>query len=355
MPSPWQSQLSKPSNVKKLIQLFARRFAVKGHNVDPAARRPIIWNGQVGEHSCLRDYGSKEDWAKVCPTIKDNLEDEPVNPGQPVEPCDAGQAGSSANPGRRRRRQAGGGGGSCPYVPGDNGPGKNINWEEGPSAPECAGDDNCGGELCEGYYCNPDPEIPHPPDYYDPKDPENPHGQPPQTPPDPDPEPTSTTTSSTPPTNTPEPPVETMPLCVGSSVTPTGQFPVYAYSAYSPGKCTHSFPPRPQLPSPWTKLTPLGLHCDGIFIVDGNIGSSPDICDAPNENFSFDICDTELTFVNEGPEFFSKCGFQIEIEGKKYTPRQLDTLDEDNPCSGHCDTVGISGLLLYDLPAPACD
>lgn len=245
VPSPWQSQLSKPSNVKKLIQLFARRFAVEGHNVDPTARRPIIWNGQVGEHSCLRDYGSKEDWAKVCPTIKENLEDEPVNPGQPVEPCDAGQAGSSANPGRRRRRQAGAGGGSCPYVPGDNGPGKNINWEEGPSAPECAGDHNCGGELCEGYYCDPDPEIPHPPDYYDPKDPENPHGQPAEPPP----EPTSTTTS-TPPTNTPEPPGETMPLCVGSSVTPTGEFPVYAYSAYSPGKCTHSFPPRSQLPSP---------------------------------------------------------------------------------------------------------
>ncbi|KAJ6118862.1 Killer toxin subunits alpha/beta 6 [Penicillium samsonianum] len=323
VPSRWQSQLNKPANVKKLIQLFARRFAVDGQSVDPAERRPIIWNGQVGEHSCLRDPGSSEDWAQACPAIQDNLKDEPVNPGQPVEPCGAGQNG---NPARRRRQD--GGGGSCPHIPGDNGPGKNIDWEEGPSAPECGSDDNCGGELCKGYYCDPDPEISHPPDYYDPKDPQNPHGQPPRPPQ----EPTSTTTG-TPPTNTPEPPVETMSMCVGSSVTPTGEFPIYAYSAYSPG-----------------------LHCDGVFIVDGKIGSSPEICDASNDNFSFDICRTEFTFVNEGPEFFSKCGFQIMIEGKKYTPRQLDPTDEDNPCSGSCDLASISGLLLYEsLPAPACD
>ncbi|KAL4930991.1 uncharacterized protein BDV17DRAFT_297485 [Aspergillus undulatus] len=244
VPSRWQSQLNRPANVKKLIQLFARRFAVHGENVELAERRPIIWNGQVGEHSCLRDPGSSEDWAQACPTIQDNLEDEPVNPGQPVEPCGPGQNG---NPARRRRQDGGGGGGSCPHIPGDNGPGKRIDWEEGPSAPECGSDDNCGGELCKGYYCDPDPEISHPPDYYDPKDPQNPHGQPPRPPP----EPTSTTTG-TPPTNTPEPPVETLPLCVGSSVTPTGQFPVYAYSAYSPGKCTYSPTPRSHLPSPWT-------------------------------------------------------------------------------------------------------
>jgi hypothetical protein len=173
VPSPWQSQLSKTSNVKKLIQLFARCFAVHSHNVDPADRRPIIWNGQVGEHSCLRDYGSKEDWAKVCPNIQDSLEDEPMNPGEPVEPCGAGQSGNLV----KRRRN----GGSCPVIPNDNGPGKNIDWEDGASEPECNGDDHCGGELCKWYYCDPNPKISHPPDYYDPKGPKNPHGMPPET------------------------------------------------------------------------------------------------------------------------------------------------------------------------------
>lgn len=218
MPSPWQSQLDKPSNVKKLIQLFARRFAVYGHNVDPAARRPIIWNGQVGEHNCLREYGSKEDWAKVCPTIRDNLDDEPPNPGQPVEPCGPGQDG---NPTRRLRQD----GGSCPRIPGDNGPGKNIDWKDGPSAPKCGGDDHCGGELCRGYYCDSHPDIGHPPDYYDPKDPKNPHGKPPE-------EPTSTTTSTSP-TSTP---IKKIRTCLGLSKTPSPQYPIYNYQPYQPGK-----------------------------------------------------------------------------------------------------------------------
>ncbi|CAG8897285.1 unnamed protein product [Penicillium egyptiacum] len=241
-------------------------------------------------------------------------------------PCIPDQSSNPVKRGRHGRQQSGGGGGSCPHIPGDYGPGKNVNWEEGPSGPECTSDDNCGGELCTGYYCDPDPEIRHPPDYYDPKDPDNPHGQPPAPPP----EPTSTTTTN-PPTQTPEPP--TLDLCIGSTVTPTGQFPVYAYSAYGPG-----------------------AHCYGIFIVDGNIGSSPDIREAPNSKFAIDQCGTDMTFVNEGPEFFSKCGFQLDIAGKKYTPRQLDPLDENNPCSGHCDQSSITGLLLYEnLQVPFCD
>ncbi|KAJ6149090.1 Killer toxin subunits alpha/beta 6 [Penicillium samsonianum] len=306
-------------NVKKLIQLFARRFAVHGHNVDPAARRPIIWNGQVGEHSCLRDYGSKEDWAKVCPTIQDSLDDEPMNPGEPVEPCRSGQSG---NPTRRRQD-----GGSCPLIPNDNGPGKNIDWEDGPSAPECDGDDHCGGELCKGYYCDPNPKISHPPDYYDPKDPQNPHGMPPQ-------KPTSTsTTTVTSPTTTSSPPVKTLPLCLGSSKTPTSQYPIYAYSIYAPG-----------------------LHCDGLFVSDANIGSSPPICDISNDEFSFDFCkEGDAKFVNEGPEFFSECGFQLSLNGKKYTPRQLDPMDDDNPCSGTCpDVVSVQGILLFE-GMPACN
>ncbi|KAL4922566.1 hypothetical protein BDW62DRAFT_196572 [Aspergillus aurantiobrunneus] len=84
--SPWRSQLSNTSNVKKLIQLFARRFAVRypantpdDQKAKPKDRRPIIWNGQVGEHSCLSEYWSTENWAKVCPTINDNLADEPAS------------------------------------------------------------------------------------------------------------------------------------------------------------------------------------------------------------------------------------------------------------------------------------
>lgn len=149
--SPWQSQLSSPSNVKKLIQLFTRRFAVHHHPVATEDMRPVIWNGQVGEHSCLSEYAAKgkEDWVNVCPTIKDDLADELPNPGESVGSCSPGQTGSSA---KRRRQSAGDGGGSCPHVPGSSGPGKTIDWEEGPSAPECAADDHCGGELCKGYY-----------------------------------------------------------------------------------------------------------------------------------------------------------------------------------------------------------
>jgi hypothetical protein len=43
--------------------------------------------------------------------------------------------------------------------------------------------------------------------------------------------------------------------------------------------------------------------------VDGNIGPSPDICEAPKNNFAIDQCGTDMTFINEGPEFFSRCGF----------------------------------------------
>ncbi|KAF9882735.1 hypothetical protein FE257_005339 [Aspergillus nanangensis] len=322
LPSPWQSQLDKPSNVKKLIQLFARRFAVHGHNVDPLDRRPIIWNGQVGEHSCLREYGSTEDWAKVCPTIKDNLEDEPDNPGQSVESCAAGQNGNPL----KCRQSDGGGGDSCPIVPGDQGPGKTIDWEEGPSGPECAADDHCGGELCKGYYCDPDPEIPHPPDYYDPKDPANPHGQP-------APEPTATTTS-TPPTQTPDPPVDTVFVCVARTIEASyvSEYTSFGHAVYL-----------------------LDDPCNGKGIGIGSINGFPEICDIANgELTSNNICDFDMTFVNQGPEFWGKCGFEISIDGKQYTPHELDPESENNFCSGLCELQKQEGLLYYELPVSAC-
>ncbi|KAF2686137.1 hypothetical protein K458DRAFT_335419, partial [Lentithecium fluviatile CBS 122367] len=106
VPSQWKSQLDKTANVKKLIQLFHRRFAVHGHPVNPTSRTPIILNGQVGGHSCLRERDSNEEWHKVCPDIKDQPDQEPSNPGQPVTPCQGGQNG---NPAKRQD-----GGGSCP-------------------------------------------------------------------------------------------------------------------------------------------------------------------------------------------------------------------------------------------------
>ncbi|KAF2828939.1 hypothetical protein CC86DRAFT_317913 [Ophiobolus disseminans] len=205
VPSKWKSQLGETANVKKLIQLFHRRFAVPGPPVNPTGRNPIIWNGQVGKNSCLRDWDSTEDWHKVCPNINDQLDQEPSDPGQPVTPCGSGQNG---NPAKRQD-----GGGSCPLVPGGNGPGKDVDWRNGPSKPVCNAKDNCGGEVCKGYYCTPRPKFPHPPDYYDPKDPDNPHGQPKPSPtPTPTPTPTPKPDNPDPepdnpgPTPTPEPP-----------------------------------------------------------------------------------------------------------------------------------------------------
>lgn len=329
--SPWHSQLSSPSNVKKLTQLFARRFAVRHHPVATEGMRPVIWNGQVGEHSCLSEYAAKgkEDWANVCPTIKDDLADELPNPRESVGSCSFGQTGSSAKP---RRQSAGDGGGSCPHVPGSSGPGKTIDWEEGPSAPECAADDHCGGgELCKGYYCDPDPEIPHPPDYYDPKDPENPHGQP--APPLEEPEPTSTTTS-TPPTETPDPPVDAVVVCVGRTIEASW---VSEYTSFG-----HAV---------YFKDAPCS---GGKGIGIGSINNYPEICDVADDEEAANICDFEMTFVNRGPEFWGKCGFQISIDGKQYTPRELDPENENNFCSGRCDLRKHEGLLYYELPASAC-
>jgi hypothetical protein len=44
-----------------------------------------------------------------------------------------------------------------------------------------------------------------------------------------------------------------------------------------------------------------------------------------------------------------------EASNDKYTPRLLDSNDDDNPCSGRCDLVLIEGLLLYELPVPPCE
>lgn len=129
-----------------------------GSNVDAKKLRPVIWNGQICEHSCICEAGSTEDWAKTCPNIQDNLKDESTNLGENVGPCDPSENSNPAKRGQYECRQSGSSG-SCPNLPGDKGPGKQINWEECPSEPECTDDDHCGDELYKGYYCDPKPKI----------------------------------------------------------------------------------------------------------------------------------------------------------------------------------------------------
>jgi hypothetical protein len=142
-------------------------------------------------------------------------------------------------------------------------------------------------------------------------------------------------------------------LCLGTSTTPSSQFPIYAYSIYAPGKCNYYIITERVLPA--NNNNP-GSHCNGIFASDANIGSSPPICDISKDEFSFDFCKkSDAKFVNEGPEFFSECGFQLSLNGKKYTPLQLDPMDTDNPCSGTCpDVVSVQGILLFE-GMPACN
>ncbi|KAH6874029.1 peptidase S8/S53 domain-containing protein [Thelonectria olida] len=193
LPSPWQYQLRKPANVKKMIKLFHRRFAIEGVSLAPELRRPVIWNGQVGSKSCLTDYLTKDDWDKhkACPDINLDLDKVPENPGEPVYPCKSG--------GSAKKRQDGSGG-SCPILPGDDSAlSKKIDWDQGSDSPKCAAQGGCGGRLCTGYYCTSNPKGP-PPDFRDPKDP-NKGGDKPSTTKAPD---STTTTTEKPPETTKE-------------------------------------------------------------------------------------------------------------------------------------------------------
>lgn len=169
--SPWKTQLEDPANVKKLIRILHRRFAVLHYKfyVTPADRKPVIWNGEVGDKSCVADYASRANWDhdKVCPTIDDNLDNVSLDPppGQTVGQCGAGVGG---NPTKRKRQD--GGGGSCPLNLG-GADGQTLSFTTGPTAaPTCPSQTGCGGRLCTGYYCVPNPTG-LPPDYPDPKDP----------------------------------------------------------------------------------------------------------------------------------------------------------------------------------------
>ncbi|KFX87604.1 hypothetical protein V490_08138, partial [Pseudogymnoascus sp. VKM F-3557] len=168
LPSPWEAQLTSPARVKKLIRLFHRRFQVSREPVPDAEKKPVIWNGQVGQKSCLSDYNTRGTWdtEHVCPEINVNLDNQPDN-GQTVEPCGATRSGLAA------RQDSGG---SCPLFPDDGGDGTDsgghtISFTSGAQAsPTCASGSGCGGVICSGFWCNPNPTG-IPPDHQDPKDP----------------------------------------------------------------------------------------------------------------------------------------------------------------------------------------
>lgn len=103
------------------------------------------------------------------------------------------------------------------------------------------------------------------------------------------------------------------------------------------------------------KLTPPDTPCSGSKGIGiSSINNFPEICDIANDKETADVCNFEITFVNRGLEFWGKCGFQIFINGKQYTPRELDPENENNLCSGRCDLQKHEGMLYYELPASAC-
>jgi GH18 family chitinase len=160
---PYQDQLKKPATVKKLIKGLSRSFAVwddqTQETIPPQVGQAlVVWNGHVGTESCLM---GKSPPPEGCPELPPNLNDIPDYPGS-LTPND-------------------------PASPG--GPGKTIKWEPGTDGPKCSANSlvrrlferaeaTCGGQLCSGYYCRPNPPGP-PPDFRDPKDP-NRYGNGPQ-------------------------------------------------------------------------------------------------------------------------------------------------------------------------------
>ncbi|KAF6804706.1 hypothetical protein CSOJ01_09995 [Colletotrichum sojae] len=135
--------------------------------------RPVIWNGQYKEKSCLRDYaenGVRTEWSKTyCPNINLDIKQQ-ADDGEPVYPCGASGSGS-----KRVRQESGG---SCPLFPpfepgggGDSGEAHTVTFTSGSTpSPTCSSAGGCGGHVCTGYYCTPNPTG-NPPDHHDPKDP----------------------------------------------------------------------------------------------------------------------------------------------------------------------------------------
>lgn len=187
-----KARFAKPADVKRWIEKLARPVQVgsdKKNNfngvppvqwkTDPPTQGQeivsLVWNGQVGDHSCLLDDSVDE-----CPTL--DINDETPVGGDPS--CNAPAIGSGA----RRRDQAAvngilddgqsmsfngtiegsslelfGRAAACPIGP--QGPTKTVSIRSGSPSPTCSGD-HCG-KLCRGFFCNLSTLSPgvHPPDF----------------------------------------------------------------------------------------------------------------------------------------------------------------------------------------------
>ncbi|RKK65885.1 hypothetical protein BFJ69_g15895 [Fusarium oxysporum] len=164
----YQEQLRQPPTVKRLIKGLSRPFARWESNrvegPDDGLSMHVVWNGHSGGESCLMGKSPPPDGCPELPPDLSTLPDSPSSPG---------------------------------------GSPKRITWRSGPDGPKCSANSlvrrlferaeaTCGGKLCSGYYCRPNPPGP-PPDFRDPKDP-NRNGNDPQGGVKP---PTSTTTTTT--------------------------------------------------------------------------------------------------------------------------------------------------------------
>ncbi|KAF5002926.1 hypothetical protein FDECE_10481 [Fusarium decemcellulare] len=143
-----------PVGLPPIADLMVRSFAVwneKTQSQSDMSPQKVVWNGHSGVKSCL-------------------MGESPPPPGCPDLPADLSTLDD-------------------PPIGGPGGSSKRIKWEPGPDGPKCSGkslarrlfrraEATCGGQLCSGYYCQPNPPGP-PPDFRDPKDP-NRNGNDPQ-------------------------------------------------------------------------------------------------------------------------------------------------------------------------------
>lgn len=144
--------------VKRLIQIFNRYLETKpGRWEDTSAdKMKIIWNGQIGDHSCLADYATRGEWegGHLCPNLEKDLSQTPCETNPKKRDLDARVD-------------------SCPIKgsDGNDGPRKTITYTSGAKpSPTCPSGTDCGGRLCKGYFCSPNPTG-APPGFRDPKDP----------------------------------------------------------------------------------------------------------------------------------------------------------------------------------------
>ncbi|EGC45360.1 exo-beta-1,3-glucanase [Histoplasma capsulatum var. duboisii H88] len=169
--SPWINQLQDPASVKKMIKIFHRRITVMDGTVveptDVKKMKPIIWNGQWGDYSCLSDYRTVDTWDPhgICPRIKLDLADE-TNEGETVAPCD-----DDFTLFDNSQKQLDGT--YCPRLPKAGAGSHTVSFTSKAGVkptPTCASGTGCGGHLCTGFFCSPMPTG-VPPDRHDPKDP----------------------------------------------------------------------------------------------------------------------------------------------------------------------------------------